>query len=462
MPSGGSAADALGTVIIIGAGAAGLSAARVLQQAGRKVTVLEGRDRTGGRLNTIEVGGGTVDEGGNWIHGVPANPLYDLVVEAGIEVERDDLLHPRHLLSYDSVTGQRVASARILYLLARAAQLLGRYGDEDIHASHTEATLAERLDREITKVRGSTSRRRFRALVRTVVDMIAAKESEFLSPNALALNPDDGGHDYVIAGGYQELTSRLAAGLDIRLEEEVETIRYNADGITVETTNGEHRGSHVIVTAPIGVLKAETISFDPPLPDSKLQAIEAVGAGVVEKLIFAFDKPFWRSKTNTPRSVFYISDKLGDFPAFVDATNSAGCPMLVAFLTGQQLDDMADDPQPFIDRGSAVLHDIFPDTFRPPTAVHVTSWGTDPFSRCSYSTPTIGVSSADYEQLAEPVAGKVLFAGEATYRRHAGFVEGAMGSGIREARRILGHEADLTLWETQQTNRVSQKGNIEI
>ena len=97
MPTGGAAVDAPGTVIVIGAGAAGLSAARVLHHAGRKVVVLEGRDRIGGRLNTIEVGDGIADEGGNWIHGVPANAVYHLAIEAGLDVERDDLLAPRHL-----------------------------------------------------------------------------------------------------------------------------------------------------------------------------------------------------------------------------------------------------------------------------------------------------------------------------------------------------------------------------
>lgn len=106
---------------------------------------------------------------------------------------------------------------------------------------------------------------------------------------------------------------------------------------------------------------------------------------------------------------------------------------------------MAEDPQSFIDRAGEVLEEIFPDAYRAPTAVHVTTWGTDPYSLGSYSAPTIGVTADDYEHLAEPVAGRVLFAGEATYREHAGFVEGAMGSGVREARRILGRDADLGL-----------------
>ena len=447
MPTGGTAVDAPGTVIVIGAGAAGLSAARVLHHAGRKVVVLEGRDRIGGRLNTIEVGDGIADEGGNWIHGVPANALYYLAIEAGLNVERDDLIDPRHLVAHDQRSGRRVSSARILLALGRVAMLTRRYGSESIHAEHPEATLAERLDGEISKVRGATNRRYYRALVRTVMDMVAAKEAEYLSPNALTLNPgdSDGGADYVIHGGYQQLTTRLADGLDIRLNTLVKAIRYEDDGVTIDTADGTHRGSHVVVTAPIGVLQAGTIEFDPPLPTPKQRAIEAVGVGVVEKLIFTFDEPFWRRKAESPRSVLYISEALGDFPAFVDTTDSAGCPMLVAFLTGDQVSQIADTPQRFIDRGCEVLQEIFPDGYRAPSAVHVTQWGTDPFSRCSYSTPTVGVTVDDYEQLAEPLAGRVLFAGEATYRRYAGFVQGAMGSGIREARRILGHPADLTI-----------------
>ena len=119
MPTNGAAADGDGTVIVIGAGAAGLSAARVLHAHGREVVVLEGRDRIGGRLNTIDVGGGIVDEGGNWIHGAPANPLFDLAVDAGLEVEKDELLDPRQLVTHDSVTGRRVNPAKVIYLLLR-------------------------------------------------------------------------------------------------------------------------------------------------------------------------------------------------------------------------------------------------------------------------------------------------------------------------------------------------------
>jgi len=167
--------------------------------------------------------------------------------------------------------------------------------------------------------------------------------------------------------------------------------------------------------------------------------------GVVEKIVFKFEKAFWQSSTEKPRSIFYVSDTIGDFPAFIDASSSAGQPMLVAFLSGETVRRLMKDSEPLIEEATGILQTIFPDSYQSPTAVHVTNWGNDPFSRGSYSTPAVTISAEDYDQLAQPIAGRVLFAGEATYRERAGFVEGAIGSGIREARRILGREVDLVL-----------------
>jgi polyamine oxidase len=441
-------------VIVIGAGAAGLSAARVLRDAGCEVVVVEGRDRVGGRTNTITVGGGVVDEGANWVHNGPSNPICRLAAEAGLELSEDNPVNPLALKAFDKVSGQRVHPVKLISPLVRSGLVLYKYGKESLSATHREHSLAERFDREIGRARGETNRRYFRSLLRTLVDLAAAKEADHLDPRALALNPTDiTASDSVITGGFRGLVERLADGLEIRLGTSVEAIRYHDDGVSVVTTNGTHNGSHVIVTVPLGVLKAQTITFDPPLPAAKLRGIDNVGVGVVEKVILTFDEPFWRAKLGKPRSLLYISDVPGDFPAFVDSSTSAGCPTLVAFLTGQQAEDMAEDQQPFIERAGEVLQEIFPDTYRAPTAVHVTGWGVDPFSLGSYSAPTIGVSVDDYEQLAAPVAGRVLFAGEATYREHAGFVEGAIGSGIREARRILGRDVDLAVSSSPPTSR---------
>lgn len=444
MPSG--AAGDHGTVIVVGAGAAGLTAARVLHDHGRKVVVLEGRDRVGGRLHTVDFGGRSVDVGGNWIHGVPENPLYHLVRDAGIATIREDIGHPFRMKVFDSARGRTINVFRVLYMMWRANRVAGRLSHEAVSADHPEANLAERIDQEIAAVAGDTNQRLFRHGLRTVVDLTMAEQSENLHPNALAINPDyEDMTDHRIEGGYRRLTDRLASGLDIRLGTTVEQIRYDEGGVTVVTDHGEFAGSHVIVTLPLGVLKSNRVTFDPPLPDRKRQAIENLGFGNAEKIFLKFPTPFWRSSPQQTKHLIHISDSVGDFPAFLDVTGTSDQPVLCAIISGDQSRRLAADPEPLIDRACDVLKAMFPDAYQDPVAVHVTNWQNDPFAGGSYSTPVASTSPDDYDQLATPVAGRVLFAGEATYREHAGFVEGAMGSGVREARRILGQAVDLVL-----------------
>jgi polyamine oxidase len=440
------AADGHGPVIVVGAGAAGLTAARVLHDQGREVIVVEGRQRIGGRLHTIDVEGGTVDEGGNWIHGGTANPLYHLTQEAGIASSEDNMASSGGFLMFDSVTGQSVNPLRALYHLWRADRLLSRLSREDISAPQSAANLAERLDAEVSRVRGIVGQQYFRFMLRTMNDLTAAQRAELLAPNALALNPDyDSRGDYVIAGGYQRLVSRLESGLDIKLGAAVREIRYDDEGVAVVTPAETFRGSHVIVTVPLGVLKAQTMTFQPALPIGKQRAIQNLGVGTVEKVVLVFDEPYWRKSPNQPRSIFHVSAFQGDFPALIDASSTAGRPVLVAFLTADQAQQLAADPEAMVARATEILRMIFTDDYRDPAAVHITTWGTDEFSLGSYSTVSLTTSASDYDDLKAPVAGRLLFAGEATYRERAGFVEGAIGSGVREARRILGYEAELEL-----------------
>ena len=413
VPTG--AANDTGKVIVIGAGASGLSAARILQEQGREVIVLEGRERMGGRLNTIKVGGGMVDEGGNWIHGSPANPLYHLAKDAGFTLNEDDFINPLRLKVFDKVTGRGVSSFRMLYFLLRTARALGRFASESLTASHPESNFAERVEKEVASTWGAANKRYYRYMLRTIVDLTAAEDSERIHPNGMALNPDyDEGSDVVIEGGYRRLIERLASGLDVQIGTIVEAIRYDGvgDGVEVVTNKGAFQGSHVVVTVPLGVLKAQKIAFDPPLPAWKTSAIEAIGMGVVEKVVLKFEKAFWRSSPQRPRSLFYVSDKTGDFPAFIDATNSAETPILIAFISGDQARQLNHDVASSIEQATEILQTVFPDAYQAPTAVHVTNWAQDPFSLGSYSTPAVGVSAESYEQLSQPIAGRVLFAGE--------------------------------------------------
>ena len=214
-------------------------------------------------------------------------------------------------------------------------------------------------------------------------------------------------------------------------------INYNADGVEVETDQEIYQGSHVIVTVPLGVLKTKTITFNPPLPEPKAKAIENMGFGNMEKIIFQFDEPFWRPTPQQKQNLYYVSDSLGEFPTFTDLSDTAGCPMMAVLLVGDQSRHLMIDSESLIKQATDILGTMFPKGYRKPTAVHVTNWQKDPFALGSYSAVIPTTSAEDYTHLAEPIAGRLLFAREATYRERAGYVEGAMASGLREARRIL-------------------------
>jgi monoamine oxidase len=106
------------------------------------------------------------------------------------------------------------------------------------------------------------------------------------------------GEDRLVLGGYQQLVKFLARGVDVRLNTKVTQIDYSAasGGVVVRTAAGTFAAKRVIVTLPLGVLKANSVSFKPALPASNAKAIAALGMGLLNKCVLVFDKPFWGSK----------------------------------------------------------------------------------------------------------------------------------------------------------------------
>ena len=186
----------------------------------------------------------------------------------------------------------------------------------------------------------------------------------------------------------------------------------------------------VIVTVPLGVLKAQTIAFDPPLPERKRRAIERLGFGLLNKVVLSFEEPFW------PESPDMIG-LVGQEQPVADLVNGltfAGAPLLVGLRGGaaaRSREALSD--QDAIGEVLAAM-DAAPE----PTGALVTRWAADPYARGSYSFLAVGSSPADLRALAEPVGERLLFAGEATHEDFFATVHGAYMSGIREAERILG------------------------
>ena len=226
----------------------------------------------------------------------------------------------------------------------------------------------------------------------------------------------------------------------------VERIAQDGDGVTVHTSSGAFDGSHVLVTVPLGVLKAAAIQFDPPLPTRHLAAIERMGFGVLEKVVIAYDRAAWQVD-GAPTHVTIVDSGGPDWPMILDLSTWYGSPVVVGFATGARGRALAGMPE---SERVAALHEticaLSPGPTPTPIATVATSWATDPFVLGCYANIALGTEpeqhAADIEALGTP-HGRVLFAGEHTCELGTSTVDSAWRSGLREASRLLGEPVSL-------------------
>lgn len=429
-------------VIVIGAGVAGLAAARALHDAGLEVVVLEARDRIGGRVDTRDVGGAPVDAGAMFVHGVVENPLAAFCDALGIEYEPTGFsLIP----VYDAASGGLVEGG--FMQLMRATRAFEDRLEELAAALPADASVRDGIEAFLDGADElSEDQRRYAsfALTQLLIEIYDSGPPDMMSLRAYVESPYEefAGGNHVLPGGYVQVVAALAEGLDVRLDQPVSRIVYDDAGVTVSTPAGELRGSHAIVTVSLGVLKANKIAFEPPLPASKRAAIERLDMGNLEKVLLRFDTPFWLEHGAT---FLYIGAPPGEFPGFTDWTDVAGAPTLVGLYGGRSARSALDrwQDEEIAARAMRAVREIFGEDVPEPIATYVTRWRDDPWTLGSYSYLPIGSSAGDIRELGAPVGERLLFAGEATEPRLYATVHGALVSGLREARRIAGDKAAL-------------------
>lgn len=436
-----------GRVIIVGSGWAGLTAANALRNAGVECVVLEGRRRLGGRARTVDVGGSPVDLGCSWIHEPIGNPMTRFAQQAGIGTTSADIEADAALIRFfDGYTGTNLLLPEVVEAYSHVVRF-----DED--ASDISAQLGPGasardgaqfyLERE-----GLTGDRRRRAefLLRLVLQQTDAIDWRKLSLDYIA-NYDPVytgvGQGNFPQGGYIGLIEAMAGSSDVRLGQRVRRIERDGSGVRVlahDRDSGRRRafrGSHVLVTLPLGVLQAGDVEFSPGLPQRTRRAIRAPWAGHFEKVALTFEEPFWEDDLKT--HILHISERVPlEFPLFLDLQRISGVPTLVGLCSAHFARDTYRLPERRIEMVIAVLEKVLGHQIPAPQATALTRWRRDPFTRGSYTSIPVGATLDVCDELALPVGGRVLFAGEASSRARIGYADGALSTGVREAKRLLG------------------------
>lgn len=412
------------SVLVIGAGMAGLAAAKQLQQQGRTVRILEARNRVGGRIYTDRSLGIPVDMGASWIHGPQGNPITALAEAAGADTYLTD---DESLVVYDR-QGEAISDSVMDEAYEQYLALMEQVDDE--------ARAGQSLAQAIAAIDPA-----FLADPLMIYQLSAYAEFDAGGAievlNAAEWDEDEAypGADVLLPNGYDVLVDYLAQGLDIYLEHVVQRIHITDSGVEVQTNQGTFSAEYCVCTLPLGVLKAGAVTFDPPLPAAFQEAITKVGLGHVNKIALRFPVQFWESDL---QYMGYVAQIKGQYPYMMNVSKFVpGVNMLMTFALGAYglVAETQTDEQIQNDILS-MLRTIYGDT-PAPDGVLISRWTQDPYSRGSYSLAGVDTRATHFEQFAEDVAGRLFFAGEHTTARQRSTVHGAYNSGLRAADAIL-------------------------
>lgn len=430
-----------GTVAVVGAGIAGLATAAELRAMGfEDVMVLEARDRIGGRIWTASIGDGApVDLGASWIHGIAGNPIATIASENDI-----DLIHTDYGNETVHVHGDTVGPpkpGRVLNGFWKLARRRPRTALRAIYEQYvTEAALGE-VDRHYLAY-----------VLNTSIEHEFAADLGDLSFRSITGGKAWAGRDAVFPGGYDQIVDVLAAGLDIRVGQAVTSIDHTGPGVVLTTAAGNTiEARTVVVTVPLGVLKAGTVAFRPALPERKLRAIKRLGMGVLNKTCLLFDDVFWPEDVEL---IGYVGTKTGRWAETLNLYPYTRQPIVMMFnaaVYGTEMEALSDAE--ITAEALAALADMYGPVPQPKDT-RITRWGSDPWSYGSYSYVPTGSSFTRHAELARPVGRRIFFAGEATHQDYPATVHGAFLSGVRASRQVaasMGADRHLAHADPSQT-----------
>jgi monoamine oxidase len=413
-------------VVVLGAGIAGLAAARELTHAGASVCVVEARGRIGGRVHSIrDFCGAPIEGGAEFIHGRDA-ATWPEVRAAGLAVRAC----PLGRIAVNLGGGTR--------WLPWALAHPGAWPSFDILHS------VRRVRPPDVSAHAFVERRALRGRARLLAEMVltahlpgSLDEIGMLGLVADGVTRLETGSNFRLADGYDRLARFLLGDVAVQFGFDVERVEWLPDGVRLQARDGrEQAGRVAISTLPVGVLESGAVRFVPALPAPKRRALEHIRMGPVTKLLLLFAERFW------PKWATSIACGAGPvtlyWPVFAGIPDAP--PVLTAYATGRRAALLARVGE--AEAAEIVLGDLrrlFPrsDPARALRAFRRIDWTTDPWSRGGYTFLRHGGSGAR-EALARPDTGALLWAGSATESQPiAASVEAAYLSGRRAARQAL-------------------------
>ena len=407
-------------VVVIGAGSAGLSAARTLISEGKSVVVVEGAGRIGGRAYTeSHTFGVPFDHGCSWVMGPGDLPYVEMARDWGFT-----LLNHKGAGEALYVGDRRAASAeRREYNTAwtqieSAVNRSGREG-RDVPAS---TVIPADMD--------------FAGSVQTWMGpMDWAVDFEDLSTLDV-WSYGDIGSNYMIKQGYGSLVARMGAGLPVQLKTPATRVDWGGEGVSVETPSGTIRAKACIVTVSTGVLRAGSIKFTPELPHWKQQAIGNLPMGLLAKVTLQFDGERFGFAPNQWLTYWVPREMPAEACYFL--TFPFGFDIMIGFVGGRfgwQLS--AEGTDAAVDFALSEVVKMVGSKARDHfVRGHLTGWANNPWTYGAYAAATPGHHSAR-ANLAKPIGDRVFFAGEAVATPYYQICGGAYLSGEAVARAVV-------------------------
>jgi monoamine oxidase len=440
-------------VVVVGAGLAGLTAARRLRAAGREVSVLEARDRVGGRTLNLSIGGGKIVEiGGQWV-GPTQDRALALAAELGVETfptyaAGENLVELEGTIRRYRGTIPRINPA-ILADIGQAQFRLDRMARSVPTDAPWRAPKAQLWDGQTawTWIRRNTATRGARALLQLAVEAVWASHPADLSLlHLLFYTHSAGNFDALIGtqggaqqdrfvGGSQELSLRVAAELGdaLTLSAPVRRIAQSGDRVRVHTEGGEVTARAVVVAVPPTL--CARIAYEPPMPGLRDQLTQRMAQGSVIKCMAVYTEPFWRGDGLSGQ----VTSVDGPVKVMFDNSPPDGTPgVLLGFLEGRQARELGTWEAEA--RRHAVVG-CFERLFGPqagrPEQYLERIWAKEEWTRGCYGCVMPPGGWVSFGEALRPPVGRIHWAGAETATTWNGYMDGAIRSGESAVAAVL-------------------------